>query len=190
MANWYDALVSHAKDEEYPVLLYSLQTRLGELQIVATLATFKIALGYGKGTLWLALNESRSVGLLEDACDAVLAASRHKSGIRELDTSDEKISDYLLDWKVRVGQRLIFNYIDLWIRENINGSLREMVDYFEHDATHLVNRGNLSGFLEEMIVSGQVERLPRDWMTPAELDHILHLAKEYGVELPDNRYAD
>jgi hypothetical protein len=189
MARWYDVLVPNAKDEEDPVLLYSLQTRLGELQILATLATFRIALSYGTGTLWLALNESRSVGLFEDTCDAVVAASRHQSGITELDTSDEKVSDYLLDWKVRVSQRMIFNYIDLWVHENPDSSLREMVDYFEHDATHLVNRENIGGFLEEMIVSGQMKRLPRDWMTPAELDRILLLAKEYGVELPDNRYC-
>ena len=64
-----------------------------------------------------------------------------------------------------------------------------MVDYLEHDATHLVNRSNIGEFLEEMIVSGQMKRLPRDWMTPAELDGVLRLAKEYGVELPDNRYG-
>lgn len=51
-----------------------------------------------------------------------------------------------------------------------------------------MNKDNIGGFLEEMIVSGQMKRWPRGWMTPAELDGILRLAKEYAVEVPYNRY--
>lgn len=188
MTKWFSSLAPDAKDQQDPVLLYSLRTSLGELHIMTTLSTFRISVSDETRSLWLELDGARSSKVFADACDAVVAASRHQSSIRKLDTSDERISDYLLDWTTRVSQRMIFNYIDLWVQGHPNGSLREMVDYFEHDATHLVNRDNIAGFLEEMIVGGQMKRLPRDWMTPAELDGILRLAKEYDVDLPDNRY--
>jgi len=188
MATWYKSLAPYAKDEHDVVLLYSLQTDLGELQILTSLATFRVVPVREPRALWLFLEGTRSSKTFDDACDAVVAASRHRSGIPELDGSNVAISDYLLDWERRVGQPMVFNYIDLWISMNPDGSMREMVDYFEHDATHLVNRSNIGEFLEEMIVSGQMKRLPRDWMTPAELDGVLRLAKEYGVQVPDNRY--
>ena len=189
MDEWYKALEPSARSEQDPIVLDSFQTKIGELQIVAAVSAFRITTIHETPVLWLALDGLRGSKNFRDACDAVVAASKHKSGISELDTSEENVSDYLLDWSIRVSQRLIFNYIDSWVCKKPNGSLREMVDYFEHDATHLVNRYNIGGFLEEMIVGGQMKRLPRDWMTPSELDGILRLAKEYGVEVPDNRYC-
>ena len=186
MDEWYKALEPQARSEQESILLYSLQTEIGEVQILTAVATFRISTS-SNSLLWLALDGLRGSKDFRDACDAVVAASKHLSGIPELDTSGENVSDYLLDWSVCGSQRLIYNYIDLWVRKSPGGSLREMVDYFEHDATHLVNRSNIGGFLEEMIVSGQMKRLPRDWMTPAELNAIPRLAKEYGVETPDKR---
>ena len=189
MDEWYKTLDPQAKSEQDIVLLYSLHIGVGEVQLLTTLEAFMIPAVCEDRSLWLALDGVKGSTIFRDACEAVLAASRHRSGIPGLDTSEENVSDYLLDWNVRVGQRLILNYVDRWISKNPNGSLREMVDYFEHDATHLVNRNNIGGFLEEMIVSDQVKRLPRDWMTPAELDGVLRLAKEYGVDVPGNSYC-
>ena len=189
MHEWYKVLVPEASSENDEVLLYSFLTQVGELQVLTTVRTFWISPEYESKTLVLALDGVRSEEVFRDACDAVVAASKHESGIARWDRHGQQLSDYLLAWEVRVSQYLIINYIDLWIQRNPQGSLREMVDYFEHDPTHLVNRGNIADFLRQMIVSGQVKRLPRDWMTPAELHGVLRLAREYGVEVPGNRYA-
>lgn len=109
-------------------MLYSFQTQIGELQILTAIVTFGISPSYEPPVLWLAFDGLRGRKDFKDACDAVVAASRHQSGIPTFDTSGENVSDYLLDWSVRVSQRLILNYIDLWVRKNPDGSLREMVD--------------------------------------------------------------
>jgi hypothetical protein len=189
MNEWFKCLFPEASNDQDTVLLYSLQTRNGELQVHTRVATFKVSFVHEPRELWLALNGTRSSSSFSDVFGAVVAASKHQTGIQGFDESDERISDYLLDWQLRVEKHTIFNYIDLWILENPQSSLREMVDYFEHEATHMVDRENLEDFLEEMIISGQVKRLPRDWMTPSELDRILRLAKEYGVDVPGNRYC-
>ena len=82
-------------------------------------------------------------------------------------------------------KRVIFNFIDQWIVPTPHGGLREMVDYFEHDDTHLVNRHNLSDFLKEMIVTGQLTALPGTSMAPSELQSVVRLAREYGIVLRD-----
>jgi len=189
MDDWYKILLPGATSEQDSVLLYSMPTEIGELQVLTTVATFRISFVREPKAFALALDGVESDRIFKDACDAVVAASKHKSGITRWDRHGQRLSDYLPGWEVRVSQYLIINYIDLWIQRNPQGSLREMVDYFEHDPTHLVNRGNIADSLRQMIVSGQVKRLPRDWMTPAELDGVLRLAREYGVEVSGNRYA-
>lgn len=189
MGDWYKSLLPEATSEDAIVLLYSMPTDVGELQVLTTVATFRISFVREPRAFALALNGVKGDRVFRDVCDAVVAASKHGTGITRWDWHGQQLSDYLPDWKVRVSQYLIINYIDLWIQRNPEGSLREMVDYFEHDPTHLVNRGNIADSLRQLIVSGQVKRLPRDWMTPAELDSVLRLAREYGVDVPGNRYT-
>ena len=62
-----------------------------------------------------------------------------------------------------------------------------MVDYFEHDDTHLINRMSIIGFLEEMIGGGQMTRFPGLWLAPAEMFSVIELAKEYGLMVQDDR---
>jgi hypothetical protein len=73
------------------------------------------------------------------------------------------------------------------MERNPEGNLRQMVDYFEHEDTHLIDRMSIVDFLKEMIVSGQMTRFPRVWMPPAEMSSVIRLAKEYGILVRDDQ---
>jgi len=187
-AEWYKLLVPKAQDEQDTIAIFSKRTRVGRLTIITPIETFRISQMREDRVFGLALNGHPGMKVFGDACDAVVAASKHRSGIPKLDGSTEAVSDYIRDWRVCVKPHFLFNYIDLWLRGNPRGSLRDLVDYFEHDPTHLVDRLLICRALKEMIVTGQLKKLPSDHLTPAELHGILTLAREYGVCIPGNRY--
>lgn len=183
MSNWFETIFPNEESENASVLLYKCMIDIGDIQIYTIVKSFKIMPAYEQREFKLALNNIIGINVFKDVCDAVLAASNHNSGFRLLDESDMIVSDSLRDWDIVIEKTAIFNYIDFWITSNPYSSLRNMVDYFEHDPTYLINRMNISEFLEEMIITNQIVNLPSDWMIPSELRGIIRLAKKYAVKI-------
>lgn len=185
MADWYCTMFPDAEGEDDLVPLYSLETLLGTWEVHAPVRTFRYQPIKEENTFFLFwADEDESQGHFITVYDAIKTVHFHSTGIAEWDASSFEVSDYLLDWEREVPDRVIFNYIDYWIQRNPKGSLRGMVDYFEHDDTRLVDRMNISGFLEEMIISGQLNSIPHPSMSPCELESVVRLARDYGISIP------
>jgi hypothetical protein len=182
MSEWFRPLFPKARSTDDSVRLYSLPTLLGDWEVHTPVKTFEIQPLRRKNDFYLIWSsEPETSREFHSVFDAIKAVAAHQTGIEQWDESTIEASDYLRHWTRRVSKRVIFNFIDLWIRHNPRGCLREMVDYFEHEDTHLVERMRIDSFLKEMIVSGQIERLPSDWLAPAELKLVVELAKDYGI---------
>jgi hypothetical protein len=179
---WYKRLFPEATSEKDFVPLYAVETNFGTWTIYSTVRAFGPRME--GGVTFFPRWDRKNIDLIyRDLFKAVRAIAQHRIGIFEWDTSQTKVSDYLPDWTCMVSEKVIFNFIDLWIEKNPTASLREMVDHFETERMSLVNRESIGGFLEEMIISGQIKRLPRDWMTPVELQDVVRLAKRYRIPL-------
>lgn len=184
MAAWFATLFPEADDEDQLVLLYSFHTPLGDWGVQTPIKTFKIRPTKERSCFYLQWAGQPLPGEgFDSVYAAVQAVAGHKTGVAEWDSSSFEAPDYLRAWKRQVPGRTILNFLDSWIRSRPNGSLREMVDYFEHEDTHLVNRRNIKRFLERMIMYGQLERLPSDFMTPAELRGVVRLARRFRIPL-------
>ncbi len=186
--NWYQVMFPDAETEERLIPLYSIGTPLGRWEIRTPVRTFRYQPTKEQNDFFLFWSDNEEPhGLFHDVHDAIRAVCSHSTGVEMWDDSSLGVSDYLLDWKREVPDRIVFNYIDYWIQRNPEGTLRDMVDYFEHDDTHLVDRTSLGDCLEEMIVNGQMTSFPRVWMPPADLRHVIELAKEYRIPVRDDR---
>jgi len=111
----------------------------------------------------------------------IQAVANHQTGVEEWDVSTFEAPDYLSRWKRRVPKRVVFNYLDSRMTANPDQCLRQMIDYFEHEETKLADRFKIGKFLKEMIVSGQIDRLPSDWLAPGQLMRVVLLAKKWGI---------
>lgn len=188
MHEWYKVMFPDAESADDLVLLYSFSTVLGEWEVQTPVKTFRYHPVKESNAFFLFWkDDDESVGCTASVFDAIIAVAQHKTGVEEWDRSAFEASDYLKDWKRRVSDRTIFNFIDYWMERNPEGNLRQMVDYFEHEDTHLIDRMSIADFLKEMIVSGQMTRFPRVWMPPAEMSSVIRLAKEYGILVRDDQ---
>lgn len=182
MPEWYKVMFPDAESADDLVLLYSSRTALGQWEVQTPVKTFRFLPIKEANEFYLFWNDGdESVSCAASVFDAIISVAQHKTSVEEWDQSSFEVSDYLNDWKREVSDRTIFNFIDYWMERNPEGNLREMVDYFEHEDTHLIDRTNIIDFLEEMIVSGQMTRFPRVWMPPAEMYSVVELAKQYGI---------
>lgn len=188
MPDWYKVMFPDAESADDLVLLYSFRTVLGDWEVQTPVKTFRFQPVKEANDFFLFWNDGdESVACTTSVFDAIIAVAQHKTGVEEWDHSSFEASDYLNDWKREVSDRTIFNFIDYWMERNPEGTLRQMVDYYEHEDTHLIDRMRIVGFLKEMIVSGQMTRFPRVWMPPAEMSSVIRLAKEYGIPVRDDR---
>lgn len=188
MAEWYNRLFPDAESEDDLVLLYSFHTLLGDWELQTPVKTFKYRPTKEKSEFFLFWNDGDdSVASTNTVFEPIISVAQHQTGVSEWDESSFKASDYLKDWKREVSDRVIFNFIDYWMECRPAGTLREMVDYFEHEDTHLIDRMNIAEFLKEMILTGQMTQFPRVWMPPAEMSSVIRMAKEYGVPVRDDR---
>ena len=188
MPEWYKIMFPDSESADDLVLLYSFSTVLGEWEVQTCVKTFRFQPVKVANEFFLFWNDAaESVGCTASVFDAIIAVAQHRTGVEEWDKSSSEASDYLNDWRREISDRTIFNFIDYWMERNPEGNLRQMVDYFEHEDTHLIDRMNIIEFLKEMIVSGQMTRFPRVWMPPAEMASVIRLAKEYGVPVRDDR---
>lgn len=188
MPNWYCTMFPEAASDEDLVTLYSFSTALGDWEVHTPVKTFRIQRLKTTNEFYLSWRDANDPTECHmSVFDAIKSVAQHRTGVTEWDESSFEASDYLLDWTREVSDRVIFNFMDYWMDRNSGGDLRGMVDYFEHEATHLINRMNIANFMTEMIVSGQMNRFPRVWMPPAELRSVISLAKEYGIPVRDDR---
>lgn len=188
MPDWYTQLFPEAESEDDLVLLYSFDTLLGDWELHTTVKTFKYRPTKEKSEFFLFWNDGdESVASAKTVFEPILSVAQHRTGVSEWDESSFEASDYLKDWKREVSERVIFNFIDYWMECRPDGTLREIVDYFEHEDTHLIDRMNIVDFMKDMILTGQMTRFPRVWMPPAEMSSVIEMAKEYGVPVRDDR---
>jgi hypothetical protein len=182
MAEWYSVMFPKAKSEDDLVPLYRYRSPLGNWEVHTAVKTFRYQPFKQPNDFYLFwADDDDSKGHFHSVFDAIKAVYSHTTGVEAWDNSSIEVTDYLGDWQRRKMKRVIFNYIDQWIAKNPGGDLRGMVDYFEHDDTVLVNRLNISDFLKEMIVTGQLTALPGTAFAPAELHGIIRLAEKYGI---------
>ena len=187
MPEWYKVMFPNAETADDLVLLYSFDTVIGDWEVQTPVKTFRFQPVKEPNEFFLFWNDSdKSVCCTRSVSDAIIAVAQHKTGVEEWDHSSFEASDYLNDSKRAILDRTIFNFIDYWMERNPEGDLRQMVDYFEHEDTCLIDRMRIFGYLEEMIVSGQMTRFPRVGMSPAEMSSIIRLAKEYGIPVRDD----
>lgn len=188
MAEWYTRLFPDAESEDNLVLLYSFHTLLGDWELHTPVKTFKYRPTKEKAEFLLFWGDGDdSVASTKTVFESIMSVAQHQTGVSEWDESPFEAADYLKDWKREVSDRVIFNFIDYWMECRPDGTLREMVDYFEHEDTHLIDRMNIAEFLKEMILTGQMTQFPRVWMPPAEMSSVIRMAKEYGVPVRDDR---
>jgi hypothetical protein len=170
------------------VLLYSFSTILGGWEIHTPVNTFRFQPIKQVNEFFLFWNEGEEpVERTTSVIDAIIAVSQHRTDIVEWDDSSFDAPDDLNEWNREVLDRTVFNFIDYWMEQNPQGSLRQMVEYFEHEDTCLIDRIRIGGFVEEMIVTGQMTRLPGVWMAPAEMSSVIELATAYGIPKLDDQ---
>jgi hypothetical protein len=185
MAEWFHPLFRKAESEDELVLLYSRKTPLGRWKLLTPIKTFRFQPIKRKNKFLLRWRDGDIFPdrLFHSVFDGIIAVVNHRTGISEWDSSTHKAPDYLPKWRRHVSKVVIFNFLDLWMKKNPEGCLREMVNYFEHEDTHLIKRTRIGGFLEEMMVTGQIDRLPSDHMVPSELQRVVRLAKKFRVPI-------
>ena len=111
--------------------------------------------------------------------DLIRAVAKHKTGLREWDESDEKASDYIRDWTPHYDDRLLINLVADYLRQCPHESMRGVVDYFEHKYSYMMERMKIVDLMEQMIMTGEMKKLPSMPMAPAETQSLIPLAKKW-----------
>lgn len=188
MPEWYKVMFPDAESTDDLVPLYSFHTVLGTWEVHTPVRTFRIQPLKGASDFFLFWNDDEeSTATTASVYDAIISVAQHATGVEEWDRSSFEAPDYLKMWKREVPKRAIYNFIDQWMERNPEGDLRQIVDYFEHEDTHLIDRMNIIEFMKDMIVTRQMYRFPRVWMPPAEMLPVVELARQWGLSVRDDR---
>ncbi len=111
--------------------------------------------------------------------DLIIAVAQHRTGLAEWDASDEIVSDYIKDWQPEFDDRLLMNLVADFLRVRPHDSMRGMVDYFEHKHSYCLERMKIIDLLEQLIITGEIDRIPSMHMAPSEMEDIGRLAKKW-----------
>lgn len=150
------------------ILLYTLDTAVTKFQITTADETFQITpQTYGFSyELWAG-------GQVQAACklpyDIVNVVHQHRTGYEPWDGSDELAPDSLAGWTCHVNDQTKIQLLSDCINSPFWHSYREVVDYFHFKHPYLLDRCQIANLIEDLAITGQLEKLPSDWMTPAEL---------------------
>ena len=60
-----------------------------------------------------------------------------------------------------------------------DASYRELIDYFEHKHSYLLDRIEIGDLLTELITTGQIDKPLDDWMVPSELRDASDIANDW-----------
>jgi hypothetical protein len=114
----------------------------------------------------------------------VRAVAQHKTGLHEWDESDEKASDYIRKWKLHFDDRLLINLVADYLRQRPDDSMRSLIDYFEHKYSYMMERMKVVDLIRQMIMSGEIKKLPSMHMAPSETYSLQRLAKKWLEDKP------
>ncbi|WP_413431614.1 hypothetical protein [Crateriforma spongiae] len=110
--------------------------------------------------------------------DHIRAVSEHRTGLAKWDSSPEHVSDYVKDWNLRLDKKFQMQLVAEYLRMHPGGSsMREMVDYFEHKHGYFMDRMLMRDLLRELVMTGQIDRLPSMSMAPSEMKSLERMAK-------------
>jgi hypothetical protein len=111
--------------------------------------------------------------------DLIRAVAEHKTGLPEWDDSDEKVSDYIRDWTRHFDDRLLINLLADYLEKCPHEGMRGVVDYFEHKYSYMMDRMKIVDLMEQMIMAGEMKRLPSMDMAPSETQSLQLLAERW-----------
>lgn len=109
----------------------------------------------------------------------IRAVSQHKTGLPEWDESDIKVSDYIRDWTRHFDDRLLINLVADYLEKCPHEGMRGVVDYFEHKYSYMLDRMKIVELMEQMILTGEMKKLPSMDMAPSETQSLQRLAKKW-----------
>lgn len=122
----------------------------------------------------------------KDVYVLIRAVANHTTGLLEWDDSDEKASDYIRDWTRHFDDRLLINLVADYLEECPDEKMRGVIDYFEHKFSFMLNRVKVIELMEQLILTGEMKKLPSMDMAPSETRSLERLAQKW---LDDERGA-
>ena len=167
------------RDSRIP--LFSLETSLGTWLVSTDENTFSISqVTYGF-PYYLTNDGFSDFELSTDRklYELIVAVAQHSTGLLAWDECDESVSDHVRDWTPEYDDRQLINLVAEYLRLRPNGSMRCMVDYFEHKHSYFMNRTKIKELLVQLMLTGEIEKIPSMQMAPAEMRSLKRLAKKW-----------
>lgn len=167
------------------VAIFTTETSLGEWCISTDSDTFNIsAITYGfPYYLTISSHPDFEQTTIKKIYELIKAVANHRTGLPDWDSSSETVSDYAGDWTLKLDKLFQMNLVGEYLRMNPSGSsMREMVDYFEHKHGCFMDRMLVRDLLRELIMTGQIDKLPSMSMAPTEIRSLERMAKVWLQE--------
>ena len=111
--------------------------------------------------------------------ELVRVVAQHRTGLQQWDDSTEIVSDYVRDWKEEYDDRLLMSIVAEYLNLRPDDSMRGMVDYFEHKHSYMIDRMKLKDLLQQLILLGEIDRIPSLAMAPSEMKSLQRLAERF-----------
>ncbi len=159
------------------VLLFSVQAEIGTFEIRTGRETFDITPQSFGQTYTLRLDSVPGFSRDFDSPDnASLAVVKHRTGLPQWDDdSKERIST----WQRHLDKHFKINLLGRYLDMRPGCSYRDVVDYFYFKHRSVLSRDEITELLEELITTFQLDKPLRDHMTPAELENVARLARNW-----------
>lgn len=166
-------------DSRIPIC--SLSTLLGTWTASTDAETMKVSFQTYDYPYFLTNSEFPEFELAtrKDIYVLIRAVAQHKTGLPKWDDSDEKVSDYIRDWTPHYDDRLLINLVADYLEQCPHEGMRTVVDYFEHKYSYMMDRMKVIELMEQMILTGEMKKLPSMKMAPSETDCLRRLAKKF-----------
>jgi len=166
---------------ENPIPIFSIETSLGTWLASTDRETMAIShVTYGfPYYLTNSRFEEFKLTSTKDIYELVCAVAQHRTGLQQWDDSTETVSDYIRDWKVEYDDRLLMNLVAEYLRLRPDDSMRDIVDYFEHKHSYMIDRMKVKDLLQQLILTGEIERIPSLAMAPSEMKILQRLAERW-----------
>jgi len=114
----------------------------------------------------------------EKIYELIRAVAEHRTGLPVWDASRVHVSDYVKDWTLKLDKKFQMQCVAEYLRMHPTGSsMRKMADYFEHKHGYFMHRMLVRDLLRELLMTGQIDKLPSMAMAPSEFKSLERMAK-------------
>ncbi len=162
------------------IRIFSHPSQFGEWCISTDPDTFKIsAKTYGFSYTLTNYSVPAFTKTAEKLHQLVVCVAQHRTGLSEWDLSDDRVSDSTKDWILELDKKFLMELVGEYLRMDSDGTLRSMVDYFEHKHSYCMSRMVVRELLLELVTTGQVKKLPSDEKAPAEFKSLIAIAMRW-----------